>query len=273
LRASEERLRLLVESAEDYAIITLDTEGGVSGWNSGAVRMFGYAAAEIIGRSGEILFTPEDRERGIPVEEMRREREEGRASDERCYFRKDRTRFFASGVTAVLRDHNGQGYVKIARDLTERKQAEEALRRAHEELEQRVVERTRQLTTLNEELAKEIADRQRAQEELRRSEAYLAEGQRLSHTGSNAWNVSTGEVFWSEETYRIYGFEPRAVKPSYEMFFQLVHPDDRLSLQQAFDRAVRERSGYDLEFRIVRPDGTIRDIHSVGSRRGGRRTP
>jgi PAS domain S-box-containing protein len=264
LRASEERLRMLIESAEDYAIITFDTEGRVSGWNSGATRMFGYQEEEIIGRSGEILFTPEDRERGVPLEEMRRAREERRALDERHYFRKDRTRFFGSGVTAVLRDHNGHGYVKIARDLTERKQAEEALHRAHEELEERVVARTRELTSLNEKLTKEITDRKRAQKELRRSETYLAEGQRLSHAGSGAWNVSTGEAFWSEETYRIYGFEPRSVKPSYDVFFKLVHPEERLWLPEAFEKAVRERSDYDLNFRIVRPDGATRYIHSVG---------
>jgi PAS domain S-box-containing protein len=250
-RASQERLRLLIESAEDYAILTLDAEGRVSSWSSGAVRMFGYAEGEIIGRSGEILFTPEDRERDVPLEEMKQAREKGRASEDRFYLRKDRTRVFASGVTALLRDHGGQrGYVKIARDLTERKRAEDALRRAHDVLEQRVVERTQQLTALN--------------KELRRSESYLAEGQRLSHTGSGAWNVSTGEVFWSEETYRIYGFEPGTVKPSSEVFFGLVHPDERLPLEQAFDRVVRERADYELEFRIVRPDGATRNVHSVG---------
>jgi PAS domain S-box-containing protein len=264
LRASEERLRLLVESAEDYAIITFDTEGRVSGWNSGATRTFGYDEAEIIGRSGEILFTPEDRELGVPAEEMKLAREKKRAVNERYYFRKDRTRFFGSGVTNVLHDHAGQGYVKIVRDLTERTQAEEALHRAHEELEERVLERTRELTALNEELKKEITERKRAQEELRRSEVYLVEGQTLSHTGSGAWNVSTGDVFWSDEMYRIYGFEPRSVQPSYEVFSQLVHPDERLSLQRAFENVVLEASDYDLEFRIIRPDGAIRSVHSVG---------
>jgi PAS domain S-box-containing protein len=264
LRASEDRLRMLVESAEEYAIITLDTEGRVTSWSSGAAGMFGYAEAEIIGRSGEILFTPEDRERGVPLEEIKQAREERRVLDERYYFRKDRTRFFGSGVTAVLRDHNGHGYVKITRDLTIRKQAEEALHRAHEELEERVVARTREMTALNEKLTNEITDRTRAQEDLQRSEAYLAEGQKLSHTGSGAWNVSTGEAFWSDETYRIYGFEPGSVKPSYEVFFQLVHLEERVSLQEAFQRAVRKRSNYDLNFRIVRPDGAIRYIHSVG---------
>jgi PAS domain S-box-containing protein len=225
--------------------------------------MFGYAEAEIVGRSGEILFTPEDRELGIPAEEMKQAREQKRASSERYYLRKNRTLLFASGVTAVLRDHNGQGYVKIARDLTERNQAEEALRRAHEELEQRVAERTKELTTLNEELRNEIAERKRAQEELRRSEAYLAEAQKLSHTGSWAWNASTGELFWSNEHFRILGIAPSKEAPPLPEALQYIHSEDRPFTQAAFDNSIRDRSDFEVNCRVVRSDGTIRYIHSL----------
>jgi PAS domain S-box-containing protein len=109
-----------------------------------------------------------------------------------------------------------------------------------------------------------VSERKRAEEQLRRSEAYLAEGQKLSHTGSGSWNVSTGEVLWSEETYRIYGFEPRIAKPSYETFFQLVHPQDRLFVERTFEKVAHEKGDYDLDFKIIRPDGAIRYIHSVG---------
>jgi PAS fold len=85
------------------------------------------------------------------------------------------------------------------------------------------------------------------------AEAYLAEAQKLSHTGSGSWNVSTGEVFWSDETYRIYGFEPGSVNPSPALFFGIVHPDDRLALEKAFEQVAREGSAYELDFRIVRP--------------------
>jgi PAS domain S-box-containing protein len=153
--------------------------------------------------------------------------------------------------------------VNAAFDVTERKHAEDALRRAHEELEQRVMERTSQLTAINAELIQEITERERAEEALRRSEAYLAEGQRLSHTGSGSWNVVTGEVFWSQETYRIYGVDPGQTQPSYDVFFGIVHPEERLFLEQAFERVVRDRSDYDVEFRIIRPDGRVRHIHSV----------
>jgi PAS domain S-box-containing protein len=78
------------------------------------------------------------------------------------------------------------------------------------------------------------------------------------------WDVVTGEVHWSDEMYRIYGFDPGSITPSADVFFNLVHPDDRGHTADAFNRVVREKSEYDLIFRVVRSDGTIRDIHSVG---------
>jgi PAS domain S-box-containing protein len=113
-------------------------------------------------------------------------------------------------------------------------------------------------------VVEDISERKRAEENLRRSEAYLAEGQRLSHTCSVICNVVTGEVFWSQETYRIYGFDPMGPKPSSNTFFQIVHPEERRFVEQSFERIVRDRSDYVLDFRIIRPDGTIRSIHSVG---------
>jgi PAS domain S-box-containing protein len=109
-----------------------------------------------------------------------------------------------------------------------------------------------------------VTDRRKAAEALRRSEAYLAETHRLTHTGTGAWNVVTGEVFWSSETYRLYGVEPGETTPSPDLFFRLVHPDDRRVVQQAFASVVRDRTDYELDFRIVRPDGATRYIHSIG---------
>ncbi len=136
LRQSEERLRLVIESARDYAIFTLDRDRRVDSWNSGAETMFGYSEAEIVGQSADILFTPEDRARGDHEREVRTARDEGRAENERWHSRKDGSVFYGSGSVMPLRDAGGnlRGFVKIMRDLTESKQAQEVQRKHMEEL-------------------------------------------------------------------------------------------------------------------------------------------
>src|SRR5205085_3533707 len=101
-----------------------------------------------------------------------------------------------------------------------------------EELDQRVAQRTSQLRVANEELEKEIAERKRAEEKLKGSEAFLSEGQRISHTGSWSWNVLSGTVAWSEEHFRIFGFDPEKTEPSFQLFLETVHPEDRSSIER-----------------------------------------
>jgi PAS domain S-box-containing protein len=124
----------LVEEIVDFAIFHLDTKGRVLSWNRGAEIIFGYGKDEIIGRNGDILFTPEDRAQDVPRLELETARETGRASDTRWHLRKDDSRFFASGVTTAIRDENETllGYAKIARDETARKRIEEAHRESEE---------------------------------------------------------------------------------------------------------------------------------------------
>ncbi len=147
-------------------------------------------------------------------------------------------------------------------ETPEIKLAKREISKLNEELERRVDERTEQLLDANEQLRNEICERKRVEEELRRSEAYLAEGQNISHTGSWAWNVTTGDLFWSLEHFRIFGLDPEKVKLTYEMVVNCVHPEDRSLLQKTFENAVRNGDDYELDFRIVRPDG-IRHIHSL----------
>ncbi|HLZ66995.1 MAG TPA: AAA family ATPase [Aliidongia sp.] len=99
--------------------------------------------------------------------------------------------------------------------------------------------------------------------DLRRSEAFLAEGQRMSHTGSWSWNISTGKLVWSEEHYRIFGFEPKETEPTFQLFWERIHSGDRSLVQQTVDQAIHERSGFALEFRIVLPDGSSKHLHGV----------
>lgn len=166
VRESEERLRLLTESFRDFAIFSLDVNGIVQTWNTGAAIIFGYSEAEMIGRNGSILFVPEDRERGAPELEMQTARTHGRAADERWHLRKNGTRFYASGIMAPMYDGNALiGYGKIARDLTEEKQAAEELRRNRDELETIVAGRTAELAEANESLRAEMEERRVIEEE------------------------------------------------------------------------------------------------------------
>ena len=124
LRASRERdarTQLILDSAIDYAIITMDGSGCVTGWNAGAQAIMGYAEAEILGRSGDIVFTAEDRANGRFATELRRAAETGRAGNERWHLRRDGTRFWASGLMMPLLDADGQlqGFLNILRDRTE----------------------------------------------------------------------------------------------------------------------------------------------------------
>ncbi len=131
LRESEERYRLLVENAIDFAIITADLHGHVTGWNTGAERILGYSEAEMIGKPAHIIFPPEDIESAYPEKEMRQAVARGRSVSERWHIRKNGSRFWGSGLMMPLRDASGElpgkllGYVKIFRDLTAQKRAEE----------------------------------------------------------------------------------------------------------------------------------------------------
>ncbi|MGB8985954.1 MAG: PAS domain-containing protein, partial [Candidatus Sulfotelmatobacter sp.] len=111
----------------------------------------------------------------------------------------------------------------------------------------------------------DITERKRAEGALRESEAYLAEAQRLTHTGSGAWRVPGGDALYlSDEWYRIYGFDPKEGLSAWNDRLLRVHPEDRAKLRERKDRAVREKSGYEVDHRIVLPDGTVKYTHTVG---------
>jgi PAS domain S-box-containing protein len=111
----------------------------------------------------------------------------------------------------------------------------------------------------------DVSDRKRAEEALRRSESYLAEAQRVSHTGSWAGTPGPGALrYWSEECFRLLGFDPQAGLPQIETFFERVHPDDIAKKVELMATAAREKTGFDFDYRIVHPGGEIRDIHTIG---------
>lgn len=128
----EERFRLFVDAVQDYAIYMLDPDGTVVSWNMGAQRIKGYSAGEILGKHFSIFYTPEDIAAGVPESQLQRARERGRTDDEGWRVRKDGSRFWADAVITAIWEDGGRlrGYAKVTRDLTERRQREQAERLA-----------------------------------------------------------------------------------------------------------------------------------------------
>ncbi|MDB5992550.1 MAG: sensory box histidine kinase, partial [Herbaspirillum sp.] len=135
-------------------------------------------------------------------------------------------------------------------------------RRARDELAQAMQE----LQRINLALELENTERKQVHEQLRLSEAFLTEGQKISHTGSWLWEISTGKLTWSDEQYRIFGFEPsmEAPGPCSDLIAQYIHPEDFPELQRVVKTALLEQNRFECEYRIVLPDGRIKYVQGVG---------
>lgn len=133
-----------------------------------------------------------------------------------------------------------------------------SLRRTRDELSEKVQE----LQRINEALHVENAERKQAENALRRSETYLAEAQRLSHTGSFGWKVASGEIQWSEETFRIFQYD-RETKATVELILQRVHPDDRALVKETIGRASQDGKDFDFEHRLLMPDASVKHVRIV----------
>jgi PAS domain S-box-containing protein len=208
------------------AIVLLDTDDRVLQVNPEFTRVFGYAQEEACGRLIGELVVPE--ESLAEAGEYTRRRLRGESLNvEGVRKHKDGTRVYVSILSAPVSIAGSQfcEYV-IYRDITDRKRAE-----------QRLCE----------------------------SEAYLAEAQRLSQTGSWAWSPATGDIrYWSETCYRVLGFDPASPLPRFEEFFRRIHPHDQAALREQFDKAIRDKANFELDYRIVHPEKGNRDIHAVG---------
>src|SRR6185295_15305704 len=109
-----------------------------------------------------------------------------------------------------------------------------------------------------------VSDKKRAEEEQRRQQRHLIDAQALAHLGSWRWDIGTGDVEWSDELFRIFGYDPGAITVTYDRFLASLHPDDRASVVAALNDAQLGIRPYDMEYRIVRPNGEVRLIYASG---------
>jgi PAS domain S-box-containing protein len=209
-------------------VFVRDMDDVITYWNRGAEERYGWTREEAIGQVSHQLM------RTIfpaPVEKLTAALlRDGRWEGELVHTKRDGTRVVVSSRWSLQRDEEGAAVATLEtnNDITERKRAEDALRR---------------------------------------SEAYLAEAQRLSHTGSFGWDVASGALNWSDETFRIFEHDPAHTKPSMDLVLQRVHPEDAAIVQQRIEHARREEKDWDLDHRLLMPDGSVKYVHVVARAR------
>lgn len=227
LKTSEERMGLLVDNIKDYAIVMLDPTGTILNWNEGAIGISGYSSDEVVGQHVGVFYTEEDIRSGQPGAHLAEAREKGEFQTEGWRRRKDGSLFWAHITITSLYDeqHTMRGYVKIARDITEQKRAENSIRQ---------------------------------------SRAQLAMSQQLAHIGSWELDLETKSLNWSDELYNIYGYTPTQEEIKFERMFLLTHPADRETVMNTILDAISKEISFDFQRRIVRSDGAVRTLHSLG---------
>lgn len=220
-READEQLRLIVAGVTDHAIFTTDAVGIVNSWNRGAERINGYSPEQIMGQTFALLFTEEDRQRNVPFAELDAARQHGSADGTRWLVRHDGERYWAEGTITAIRDPSGvlTGFAKITRDLTERKQMQDALRR---------------------------------------SEERLRIGLHAARTGTWHWDIRNNHDTLDDNLRQLFGLTPEQAPEKIEDFYALLHPDDRPRVQAAFEQTRTQGVHLDTEFRVVRPDGAER---------------
>lgn len=244
LQASEERFRLLVEGVKDYAIYLLDPQGYVISWNAGAQRIKGYQAHEIIGRHFSCFYPLEDQQLDKPNQQLKTCAATGRFEGEGWRICKNGSRFWASVALSALRDEAGKlrGFAKVVRDITERRQAEEALQKANEILGIKVEVQTTELRVVIEQLHQEIGQRTQAEAEAQKSQQkYRSVVNSLKEVIFQT-DTAGSWTFLNPAWYEITGF---SVEESLGKFFlEFVHPDDQQCQIELFQQLINGEKDY-----------------------------
>ncbi len=231
--ATSRRLRAILQSAIDYAIITTDMDGRITSWNSGAARIFGWSEADALGAMLSMIFTPEDVARCVPKAGMKIAFAKGRVLDARWHVRRDGTHFWAEGETMALRDEQTgafEGYLKILRDLTPRRESEEERRRVAAALRE------------SEERFRQVADSAPAL---------------IWMTDEN------GDISFANRHYQVL-FDKTAGDILVEGWKSIVVPEDIDRLERSFRDAFETRRSFQVEARVRDKTGQIRWLRCDG---------
>jgi len=223
---TEERYRTPADQVINYSIFMIDRQGRHATWNKGVGRMLGYAMPEFLGKPVADLYTPEDQAADLPARQLAEASEHGRATRERWVVRKDGSRFWASTATTAARDSKGQviGFAQTLRDLTDLRRAEEELRRSREALD------------------------------------FALEAAAL---GTWDHDLITGELRWDSRAKALFGLAPDT-PISHRRWADAVRTDDLVEAETARKKAVRDRTPFSIEYRILWPDGSEHSIAMVG---------
>jgi PAS domain S-box-containing protein len=247
------RLAAIVENSGD-AIISRDLDFRVLTWNRAAERMFGYGAEEVIGIKTDDLFIPADRLAEVAEKRELMSRDEPVPPYDTVRLGRNGRAVDVSITQSPIRDASGRvtGVSLTIRDISERKRSEEALRAAHEDLEQRVYERTAELSRIN--------------HLLRASEERLQHALTVGKMGTWERDLATGGEEWDQRTYEIFGIAPGTVV-DLETFISRIHPDDLCAVREAVQLTERTGAAYDCDYRVIKPDGKLVWIHATGGLR------
>jgi PAS domain S-box-containing protein len=213
----------LLDLTHDSVLIR-DMDDVITYWNRGAEELYGWKREQAVGKTAHQLLQTAF---PAPLEQITATLlRDGRWEGELLHIKSDGTKVSVASRWSLQRDESGRPLrtLETNDDLTVRKRAESALRRTQD--------------------------------------TYLAEAQQLSQTGSFGWNLSSGRIFWSEQTFRIFGYDPLIV-PTIELVLQRVHPDDLVLVRQVVDGAARDRQDFDFEHRLLMPDGVVKHLHVV----------
>ncbi|AKB78945.1 hypothetical protein MSHOH_2462 [Methanosarcina horonobensis HB-1 = JCM 15518] len=245
VRESEAFLRDIMENVSD-AIFVKDREARMILANPAYYRLIGKSPEEVLNKTVADFHPPEIARKLAEGDKRVMEAGKGTTLEERI-FTSHGWRILQT-VKAPYYDGQGNiiGLIGAARDITERRQAEEALKKAHDSLEKLVEERTAEL--------------EKSYNSLKESEKSLSEAQKIAHIGNWDWNLITGKIWWSNELYRIFGLNPQELPPAYGEFLNYIHPEDRCYVDESVKQALNGKS-YSIDNRIVLDNGENRVIH------------